>query len=251
MSVKKLVALFHLFFLLVSFLAFFEPKLFYWCVLFFNLIFLLFNNRLGRLINYKKNIFYLILPWIFLNSLLFYSSLLVNKFLIIIFLTLGVLLSFYYFVGLKKHLSRRSSHSSGNFFVWTDVLGLLLVFLVSSFIYGLNYFLSVSGLFSNLVIILVLLLSVWQNISVIVRDYRSIIFLSSIFLLGIIPLIIALSFLPFNFNVLGLILSVSYYSALSFLRFYLTKSLTVKKIKFNLLFIFALLLLIFLTVKWR
>lgn len=251
MSVKKMVALFHLFFWVVLFIGFLVPHFFYWVLLIFNLSFLFFNNRLGRLANYKSSIFYLILPWVFVNGLFFYSSLLVSMVLIAILLALGVLLSFYYFIGLKKHLSRRSSSSSNNFFIWTDVLGLLSVFLVSSFVYGLNYFLNISNFTSNLIIVLVLFLSAWRNISVILRDYKNIIFLSSIFILGFIPLVVAISFLPFNFNVLGLMLSVFYYSALNFLRFYFSNSLTIKKIKFNLLFVIAILLIIFLTVKWR
>jgi hypothetical protein len=251
MSARKIALLFHLLFFLILFLAFFVPGFFYWCLLVFNLLFLFFNNRLRRFINYKNNIFYLVLPWIFINSLFFYVSLLASKFLILIFLILGILVSFYYFSGLKKHLSRGSSLPANNFFIWTDALGLLSVFLFSSFSYGLNYFVNISDLVTNLLIILVLFLAVWQNISIVLEDYKKIFSLSLIFILGILPIIIALSFSPFNFNVLGLVLSIVYYSSLSFIRFYLLKSLTIKKIKFNLLFTATLLLLIFLAVKWR
>lgn len=251
MSIKKITLFFHFLFILVFLVAFYLPGSYYWCLLAFNLIFLFYGYKLKTVINSQGRFSYFVLPWVFINSLFFYSSLLASKLIVILFLFLGLLLSYYYFKGWSRYLLRNSAISTDGFSTWTDVLSLLSVFLVSSFAYGLNYFLNIASWVSLLIIVLVLLLAIWQNIFIINKNYQESLFLSFLFLLSISPIAGALSFFPFNFNFLGLILAITYYFSLSFMRFSLLNSLTNKKIKYNLIFIIALFLVLFSTIKWR
>lgn len=251
MSAKRTILLFHFLFFVIIIIAFWQANLFYWGLLAFNLLFVFFNFRLIKSLKGNKKFFYFVLPWIFLNGLFFYSSLLVSKFLVALFLFLGVASSFYYFKGLRKHLSRDTSVATNNFAIWADTLGLLSVFLISSFVYGLNYFLNVSDWVLLTLISLILFLSAWQNIFIILNNHKKSWDLSLFFLLAISPIAGSLFLLPFSFNVSGMIVTVIYYFALSFLKFSLTGNLTNKKIKYNLIFIIGLLVVIFLTIKWR
>lgn len=251
MSTRRITLFFHFLFFIIFLVVFWFPGSYYWCLLAFNLCFWFYGYQLRTSTKQSNRLFYFVLPWLFMNAMFFYSGLMVNKLVIVLFVFLGLLLSYYYFRGLRHYLSRENFMTTSSFSVWTDVLSLLLVFLASSFSYGLNYFLNVADWALLLIIVLVLFLAIWQNIFIIINDYRRSLFLSSLFLLAISPVAGALFFLPFNFNVQGIILAITYYFSLSFMRFSLLNNLTNKKIKYNLIFIIALFLVLFLTIKWR
>jgi len=201
----------------------------------------------------KKRLSFFVLPFLFINFLSFYSSLLINKWLIFGIVLLAMFFSYYYFVEFRLRLNRDFDFNLGNFFVLSDVEGLLLVFLGASFIYSLPYFLNFKNWMLLIIIVLILFFAIWQNILIVNKQKQKQETLRSsfLFLLVLLPIVGSLFFLPFNFNVLGLILTLCYYTGLSFIRFHLSETLTNKKIKYNLIFIIVLLLTIFLTVRWR
>lgn len=248
---RKKIFLFHLLFFLLIISAFIWSQAFYWILIAFNILFLFYFFKSKKIILEKKDYWFFVLPGLFINSLFFYLSLLVSKFYIILFLIIGLSISFYYFIGLRKRFFRKSSLSSDGFSIWSDVLSFLFLFLSTSFFYGLTYFLNIGNWILFLGIFFVLLVSSWQNIFLVKENIKSTIFFGSLFLFSVLPLAWVLFFLPFNYNILGLLLSLCYYLGLSLIRFYLTKSLTIKKIKYNLIFIISLLTIILLLVKWR
>ncbi|HPT08725.1 MAG TPA: hypothetical protein PLE28_03485 [bacterium] len=248
---RKKIFLFHILFFLILLSGFIWPSVYYWSLLVFNLLFIVFVLIFNKILLDKKRLIFFVLPWLFINSLSLYSSLLINKILIIILLFLGLIISYYYFAEFRQRLNRDFNFNFGNFSILSDIEGLSLVFLGSSFIYGLVYFLSVKNWILLLTILTILFFTIRQNIFIIKKQVNETLLASFLFLLALIPIVGALFFLPFNFNILGLILSLCYYGGLNFVRFYLSDSLTNKKIKYNLIFIIASLIIVFLTISWR
>lgn len=241
---------FHLLFFLILSSAFLWTQFYYWSFLIFVLLFLFFIYSSRIISSNKKKYFYYILPFIFLSSLFFYSSLLVNKASVFVFLFLGLVFSFYYFKELKPSLSRDSSLKKNKFFVWIDVLGVLSIFLLSSFAYSLNYFINIENYFVLTLIVLVLFLSIWQTLSIYSLDKERVLFFSLIFLLSVSPIAWILFSLPFNYNFLGLLLLLCYYIGQKMMSLYLSNALSNRKIKYNLIFIISLLVFIFLILEW-
>jgi hypothetical protein len=250
MRTKRKLLLFHLLFLAIFFAGFFYSANYFLALIIFNLVFV-FYLRSFRRRYLKKGVFGLfVLSWLFLNSLYLYLSLIVSFSYAILLLSLGVLISYYYFMSLNSRIRRFPDFSSRDFFSWVDGFSVLSVFLASSFIYGLIYFFNFNYWSLLFFLMMILFFFSWQNISTVIpKIYRSVYF-SLLFLLAITPLAWSLFFLPFNFNVLGIIISICYYFGVSFIKLYFSQSLTNKKIKYNLIFIIVLLSLILMTTKW-
>lgn len=248
---RKKIYLFHLLFFFIIVSAFIWSKSFYYFLIAFNVLFLFYSLSFKKIISKIKDYWFFVLPGLFLNSLLLYSSLLVSKFYIILFIVIGLFISCHYFLELEKRLLRKNSLKSNGVSTWSDILGLLFIFLTASFFYGLTYFLNIDNWILFLAISATLLVSSWQNIFLVKENIKITIFFGSLFLFSVLPLVWVLFFLPLNFNILGLLLSLCYYLGLSLIRFYLGQGLTVKKIKYNLIFIILLLIITLLLVKWR
>jgi len=127
----------------------------------------------------------------------------------------------------------------------------LTVFLSSSFVYSLPYFMKIESWLLVLILSIIVFISFFQNIAVEKMPIKIDLFFSFLFLFSMVPLLWALLLMPFNYNILGLLASLFYYSALNFVVFYLKKDLTVKKVRYNLLFTFLLLLIILLGARWK
>lgn len=250
MKIKKLFIICHsLIFLLFS-AAIIKPALFYWVLLFFNIILIFLSYRIIALRSDKNFLRYLILPIFFINSCFFYSSLLISKFFIFLILFSAILLLYYYYKSALKYYFIESDRKK-NLPFWSNLFGFLTVFFGSSFIYGLPYFIKINNLILIILLLIILFLSFFQNILIERYPRRANLFFSFLFLFSLAPLLWSIFFLPFNYNVSGLIVSLAYYSALSFLIFYFKKELTIKKIKYNLLFVAFILLVTLISVKWR
>ena len=251
MSVKRKFFLFHCFFCLIFLVGFFVPQTYYWSILGFNVFFLLFVFYLRNINSVLRKYIYFILPGLFLNSLFLYLSLLTNKFFLVVFLLFGVSLSYYYFKELRRKLIRDADFSVGSFLGWADTVALWLVFLASSFSYALTYFLKISNYLLIIIILSVLFVSIWQSLLFIGTKLKTSLLYTILFAIALIPIAWSLFFLPFGYNVLGLILTICYYFGLSFIRFYLMDNLSLKKIKYNLIFMILSLAVLLTVVKWR
>lgn len=251
MTIKRKIFLFHFIFFLVLSSGFILPNIFRWALLAFNLLYFFYCYKLKNISSDENKFFHFVLPWFFINGLFFYLSLLPSKIFVWSLLVVGLVLSYYYFRELKRRLIGEVNLTSGNFSVWADVLGLLAIFLITSFSYGLTYFVNVDNWMLLIIVGLVLFFSIWQNISTVEKSPKKVMFFSFLFLFAICPIAWSFFLLPFNYNVFGVLLSIYYYFGLSFIKFYLTSSLTMKKIKYNLIFIIAVSIVIFSTIKWQ
>ncbi len=250
MKIKKFFVITHFFLLLFFILAVFKPTFFYWSLLPVNLILFFISYRIISLRLDKSFIKYLILPILFINASFFYGSLLAGKFLFILFLLLAVFLLFFSYRSAVKYYFIESDRKK-NLPLWSNLFGFLTVFLSSSFVYSLPYFMKIESWLLVLILSIIVFISFFQNIAVEKMPIKIDLFFSFLFLFSMVPLLWALLLMPFNYNILGLLASLFYYSALNFVVFYLKKDLTVKKVRYNLLFTFLLLLIILLGARWK
>lgn len=250
MRIKKFLLLTH--FLLLFFLLFavFVPRSFYWILLVVNFVLIFISYRIIRLKPQKSFLKYLILPIFFINACFFYGSLLASKLLFVLILFFSVLLLFYYYRSFIKYCFTDSSRKE-NLAFWSNLFGFLTVFLASSFLYGLSYFIKIPIWLSLFSFLIVLLIAFFHNLSLEIKSRQNNLFFSFFFLFSIFPLVWSLFLMPFNYNVLALIISLFYYSSLNFINFYLNKNLGFKKLRYNLIFISLFLFLVLLSAKWK
>lgn len=250
MKIKKFFIVTHFLLFLIFSLATVKTGIFYWSLLAANLVLFFVSYKIISLRLHKDFLRYLVLPILFINSCFLYSSLLINRFLVFVFLLSSVLLLFYYYRSAVKYYFIESDRKK-NLPFWSNLFGFLTVFFAGSFIYGLPYFIKINSWFMVLALSLVLFVSFFQNVSVEKSSLKNNLFFSTLFLFSVVPLLWSLLFLPFNYNVSALIVSLLYYSSLTLSVAYCKKDLTLKKIRYNLIFVFIMLLLVSLSAKWK
>lgn len=232
-------------------LFFFFPAMIYVSLVLINLLifFALWQFTKESTID-KKWWNFLILPAVFSTAVVAYSTLLRGAVLVqaLFFLEIVILyfylrFSYYYLVNpiAYKVAAIENISSYGNFIAF---------FLLSSTIYGLQSFLDAPVWLLMLIIALISLLVVYQVIwaNKIEGGEKNIyVFLGSLVL---VELAWSISFLPLNYNVAGLTLSLCYYMLVGLVRFHLLGKLENNKIKFYLIFGLAGILIVLLTSRW-
>lgn len=250
MRIKKILVAIHFLIFLVVFLGIIKSSLFYFSLLFLNLILFFLSYKIIILrgkINFSQ---YLILPIFFINSVFFYSSLLSSRLLSLGLLLISVLFLFYYYKSSIKYYFAESDKKK-NLPLWSNLFAFLTIFFGSAFVYSLPYFIRVDNWLLIICLNLILFLAFFQSMYIEKFPIKTIVFFSVLFLFCLNPLFWSLFLLPFDFNVLAFIISLVYYLSLSFVVFYLKKELSFKKIKYNIGFFIFILLLVFLGISWR
>jgi hypothetical protein len=185
-----------------------------------------------------------IFPVLFSSFLAIYSLLVINHFVIHFLFILNFFLNYLYlkniYRGAKTDFLENIS-SYGN---------LLAIFFLFSTIFGLEPFLGwpiwILILCSAVAMIMIIYQILWAN-GVKADDILVYIFLSSLILA---QLCWAIYFLPFNFNTLGLIVTICYYLLIGFVKLSLAGKLSNRSIKLYLVSGIGFLILILLTTKW-
>jgi hypothetical protein len=247
----------------VSFLVlfFFEillwrPKFFYYSLTASLLVLLLayWQLHLGD-IEKKRWIGFLILPPFFIIGLAFYASMLANfsfwdKILIhslfffnSIFIYLYLRFSYFYFLKpyIFKEADFKNISSCGNY---------LSSFLIFSSCYGFFLFLNIQFWLLAPFVLLSLFFLSFQFFWLEKMEAKK-----NILILLVIPLVLteiywALAFLPLNYSVAGLILSIIYFAVVNLTKFHLADNLDKNIIRNYLIFSISILLLILLTARW-
>jgi hypothetical protein len=192
---------------------------------------------------------YCILPVFFINGLAIYVSLLVNNLVIhalLIFNSLFVFYylrnSFFYFAQKKQSGDIMKNFSSyGNF---------LIVFFISASIFGLRSFLGISLWILMFVFTVIVLMIVYEVL--VTNEIKIKRGLHFIFLLALLmaEIIYAVSFLPFNYNILGLTVAICYYISIGILKFYLKNNISRRAVKLYLTTGSISILILLLTAQW-
>jgi hypothetical protein len=185
-----------------------------------------------------------IFPLLFSGSLAAYSLLLVNHVAIHFLFAINLFFTYFYLKniyrgGQKEFLENISSF--GN---------LLVIFFSFSVIYGLESFLGLPIwlliLGSAALVILLVYQIFWAN-AIKAENVLAYVFLSGLLLTEIAW---AVYFLPFNYNTLGLLVTICYYLLIGFTKLSLGEKLTNRQIKLYLVSGLVSFLLILSTAKW-
>ncbi|MFA5420557.1 MAG: hypothetical protein WC280_00820 [Patescibacteria group bacterium] len=249
-KIKKISIFVHFLVFLLFFIVILKPSFFYWSIAISNIIIIIFSYSIINLRGRSGFARYLILPIFFINLSFLYSSLLASKAVAIFVLFSATFLLFYYYRSALKYYFIESDKKK-NLPVWSNLFGFLTVFIGSAFIYGLPYFLKINYFLLAIFLSVLIFVSLFHNIKIESDSSRKAFMFSLVVLFSLIPISWFIFFLPFNYNVLALILSLFYYNALMFIVLYAEKSLSVKKIKYNIVFSLIFLFLILVSVNWR
>lgn len=130
-------------------------------------------------------------------------------------------------------------------------INFLSFFFLSSSIYGLELSLSLS---SWILISLLLLLAALISYSILnrfIKEKKTLWLMVGVLVVILAQLAWPIYLLPFDYNVLGLFLSLAYYTILNLIKFYFSGTWNKKNLNYLLLFVASLLFIIFITAKWR
>jgi len=193
---------------------------------------------------------FFILPSLMSTMVLFYTLFLNNKTIIQLLFLADVIMLFFYLRYIYFYLIKPVSYevfsienisSYGNFFTF---------FLLAAVIYGLQSFLDISLWQLVLAVSLLSLLLVYQYFWASKIDLRNGLPYILINSLILVELSWAISFLPLNFQLLGLCLAVCYYMSTGIIGNYLLDKLNGRKVKIYLILGLISLALILLTARW-
>jgi len=230
-------------------LYFFQLNFFYFSISIINLLILLSIKEISKEKLLSKELWTLnIMPILFINSTILYSTLIINNFIIQSLFVINTIFTFYF---LKNIFFRKDETKNKHFFENISSYGnFLIVFFAGAGIYGLKSFLNtpiwILIIILAIIIILIIYESIWAN-KINIRKGSIYIFISCLMLVQIAW---SIYFLPLNFNVLGLILAICYYILIGVIKYSLRSNLTKKTIKLYLIFGFLSIALILLTAKW-
>lgn len=191
-----------------------------------------------------------ILPISFLGSLVLYSSLIPSKaFIHVLFIIAAAFLWNYLKISYnllalsrtKQRYMLENISSYGN---------LLTFFLISASLYALKPFLGVSIWILAACLLAAVLVVLYQNMWVYgFAPKKRLIFIPLITLL-IMEMAVAVYFLPFNHNAIGLILTICYYIFIGLSRIFIRKTINRRNVKLYLVFGFLSIIIVLFTSKW-
>lgn len=244
--------------LLIPFFVYVLLELFYfkqsliYVVLVFIFLSFLFTSRQFIFASEAKESFWstIILPTAFTFSLISFVVICPNSFLIqilfffnLVFLYLYYRTLYYYLLApdYYKSYSLQNLSAYGNFAAF---------YFLSSSVYGIQVFINASVWILMMIVLVATFFIVYQVIWANKIDKKAGLFYILISGLIITEIAWSISFLTLSYYVLGLILSVSYYTIIGLLRFYLQGALNKKLVKMYVIFGLSSILLVLLTSRW-
>jgi len=191
-----------------------------------------------------------ILPALFTLAVISYSTLLENKPLIQLLFLFDLFFLYFYFRFSYYYLVKPIAYKVSAIENLSSYVNFLSYFLIISTIYGLQSYLNIPVWQLMVVLAVVSILAVhqimWANK---IESKTSNLYLILI-TLALIEIGWAISFLPLNFNISGLILAICYYVIIGLARLYLLEILDKEKIRLYLIFGIVSLFLVLLTARW-
>lgn len=232
----------------------FFPSLFYSVLSLINLTvlatILYFLRRSAVTKNWGSYIGMAVLPLGFLTSIFVYSSILINKFVVQFLFFIAVSFVYFYLRNLYYYLIRPDLYKSYTLKNISSLGNFFLLFFSASAIYGLQSFLNLPVWLLMIFLLFVIFLAVYQIMWVNKIEPKTAFVYILISAVVLLEIGWATSFLPLNYNVVGLALAICYYVLVGLTIPYLNNSLSRKTIKLYLIFGFLSILLVFLTARW-
>ena len=201
--------------------------------------------------NLEQTFNYLILPLTLSMSAAIYSTLLSSRSGVqfVSLLTTGFL--FFYYSNVYRSWRFPEKYKLENLEAVYSLGSWLAMFFGASAVYGLQYFLSLPNWLPTIVLLAIVMLLTYKSLWIRGFDIRhNLVF---VFLLPFIVVQVgwSLYFLPFSYNVLGLILAMTYFLSVTLIKLHLGHRLDRRSLRRYLFFIAILLTLVLLTAKWR
>lgn len=191
-----------------------------------------------------------LLPLTTYVSVIAYSVLLNSAGLVHALYLLATVFVLLYFRTYFYFLRRSSRYRMASIRNSASYLNFFNFFLLSSSLYGFQSFLSLKD-WQFIVIVGIYALVVFHQLfwalKIKIQESYKYILLATIV---IIEVALAVSFLPFDYNVSGLLIALCYYAISSLYGLHIANELRADRIRYYILFIFMVFSIIFLTVRW-
>lgn len=230
---------------------FFFPKLFYVSLLFILLLFF-FTLYLFIKKSFSKErwVIFFILPSCFTCSLNAFVLLIPNNLIIQILFVFNTIFLYFYFRTFYYHLFRTDKYKDYVFENLSSYGNFLTFYFISSSIYGLQAYVSISVWVLMLVLLFFSSMVIYQLFwAFSIKSRQGLIFIPLLCLI-LTELAWSASFLTLSYYVLGLILTICYYILVGVTRFYLTDKLDNKIVKLYLFYGLISIFVVLLTARW-
>lgn len=240
-----------LFVLILLELFYFVPKMIYISVLIICLLLFFTTRQFTKESKTQEKWWnFFILPALFNISLTVFSILIPNKFIVQIIFLIDVVFLYFYFRTIYILLIRKESFDKatlGNIFSYSNFL---IIFFLSSSIYGLQLFLDITVWKLIAILLIVFILVVYQVVWVYNIEKNQGIFYIFLTSLVLTEIAWSLVFLPLSFYIIGLVLAIYYYIILGLIKYKLFDKLDKKTVKIYIIFGFTSIFILLLTARW-
>lgn len=152
--------------------------------------------------------------------------------------------TYYYFLRKPSRYKLASIENSASY------LNFFNFFLLSSSLYGFQSFLSLKDWQFVLIVGLYAFLVFFQLLWALKLKFRESYKYTILATIMVIEIALAVSFLPFDYNVSGLLIALCYYIISSLFRLHISNTLTTDRVRYYILFAIIIFSIIFLTVRW-
>lgn len=230
---------------------FYFPKTIYVIAVLNTLIYFFVIQQFVRASKRKENwINFLILPVLFLIGLIFFSSMVSNKWFVQLLFVINAGFAYLYFRTVYCFLIDIKNYQADGLENISSYGNFLSFYFIASAIYGLQVFLNINIWILMIVLLLAILMIVYQVFWVNRIDVNARFFYMLIIGLALVEMAWAASFMTLSFYILGLVLAVCYYMIIGLTRFYLLNTLSRSIVRSYLIFGFSSILLVLLTSNW-
>ncbi|MBU0879698.1 hypothetical protein KKH00_02725, partial [Patescibacteria group bacterium] len=173
---------------------------------------------------------FLILPALMSSMVIAYSIFLDNKILIQLLFIANTVFLYFYLRCIYHYLIHPQSYKTFSIENISSYGNLLTFFLLASTIYGLQSFLNLPIWILEIVMLIIIFLIIYQSIWANKIDFKKGLPYILVCCLILFELSWPISFLPFNYNIAGLILTIDYYILISLTKEHLLNKLNKKTI---------------------
>jgi len=230
---------------------FFYPRLIYLIVVLAILLIFFALWQLTRLSTVDKSWWnYLILPALMTGALIAYTVFLSSQTLIQLLLIFNLVFLYVYLRHVYYYLLNPLAYEVFSIENLSSYINFLTFFFLAAVAYGLQSFLNVQITALALIMLVSAVLAVYQIIWANKIDLKTAWPFILVSCLLLVELFWSISFLPFNYNISGFCLAVSYYLIIGLVKNYLLDKLDAKKVRMYLALGLISLFLVLLTAKW-
>ncbi|MFP4514542.1 MAG: hypothetical protein ACLFNO_00880 [Parcubacteria group bacterium] len=227
-----------------------EPSWFYYVLIFCNLVIFSLYFFVKNIKNAGHRLHSLILPFLFLNSSILYSSILTNSFLIQLLYFFFLVALFIYLRNLYIYLFKPLKYKHQSLENINFLISFVVIFYSVSGVLGLKNFIDLNLWQMILPIAAVLFFVIFQMLWLYQVKFKNNIIFSIMLTLTITEIVLISTFLPHIYSIIGLVIAIIFYASTGLTLLHLSHKLTKIQVKTHLALSIIFLLLIFLSSRW-